>query len=223
MASGRNGGRRSASQARSRATVERILDSAASLIAEKGPEAVTMTEIARRADVVIGALYQYFADKSAINKALLSRHHAEVRELLQGYLTEIRSFRDFLAAIEAAAAKYYELHQTDRFYIGIWGAVQTDAELQRLDLEDTLQNARTLFAISRPLLPGVEADELMATCALLIEFATITGRFARLMPPGLKRQMLPIYRRIMRGSLDALYAANQQSGRSVNPGRRRRA
>ncbi len=223
MASGKQTARRSATQARYRATVERILDSAAALIAEKGPEAVTMTEIARRADVVIGALYQYFADKSAITRALLSRHHAQVRQLLQGYLSDIRSFRDFMAAIEAAAAKYYELHQTDRFCIGIWGAVQTDAQLQRLDLEDTLENARTLFAISRPFLPGVAGDELMATCALLIEFATITGRFARLMPSGLKRQMLPIYRRIMRGSLDALYAANEQSGRQPNPMRRRRA
>ena len=221
MASGKQPGRRKASQARSRATVERILDSAAGLIAEKGPEAVTMTEIARRSNVVIGALYQYFADKSAINRALLSRHHAEVRQLLQGYLADVQTFRDFVAAIEAAAARYYEMHQSDPFYIGIWGAVQTDAELQRLDLADTLQNARALFAISRPLLPHVTADELMATCALLIEFATITGRFARLLPLGLKRQMLPLYRRIMRSSLDALFAANQQSGKAEKPRRQR--
>src|ERR1700731_2604101 len=104
-------GRRRATQARSKATVKRILDSASALIVEKGPDGVTMTEIARRANVVIGSLYQYFADRSAINRALLLRHHEDVRRMLQGYLSDIETFNDFIAAIEAAAAKYYALHQ----------------------------------------------------------------------------------------------------------------
>jgi AcrR family transcriptional regulator len=211
MASHKPADRRRASQTRSKATVERILDSAAALIVEKGPEAVTMTEIARRANVVIGALYQYFADRSAINRALLVRHHEQVRQMLGEYLKGIRDFNDFVAAIEAAAARYYELHQSDPFFIGIWSAVQTDAALQTLDLADTLQNARQLYAVCRPMLPGVDSNELMATCALLIQFALTTGRFARLQSPALKRQMLPIYRRIMRSSLDALLAASRQS------------
>jgi AcrR family transcriptional regulator len=213
-------GRRRATQARSKATVKRILDSASALIVEKGPDGVTMTEIARRANVVIGSLYQYFADRSAINRALLLRHHEDVREMLRGFLSGIDNFTDFIASVEAAAARYYELHQSDPLYNGIWSAVQTDAELQRLDLADTLQNARQLHAISRPLLPAVDSDELMATCALLIQFATTTGRFARAMAPPLKRQMLPIYRRIMRASLDALYAENEFHAPRKRRGRR---
>jgi AcrR family transcriptional regulator len=214
-------GRRRATQARSKATVKRILDSASALIVEKGPDGVTMTEIARRANVVIGSLYQYFADRSAINRALLLRHHEDVREMLTGFLSGIGNFTDFIASVEAAAAKYYELHQSDPLYNGIWSAVQTDAELQRLDLADTLQNTRQLHAIARPLLPAVDSDELMATCALLIQFATTTGRFARAMPPSLKRQMLPIYRRIMRASLDALYAENEFNAPKAVRARRR--
>jgi AcrR family transcriptional regulator len=211
MATRKPPGRRRAAQTRSKATVERILDSAASLIVEKGGDGVTMTEIARRSNVVIGSLYQYFADRSAINRALLIRHHEEVRRMLQGYLLHIETFNDFMAAIEAAAAKYYALHQSDPLFNGIWSAVQTDAELQRIDLADTLLNARQLHAISRPLLPAVNSDELMATCALLIQFALTTGRFALAMPAPLKRQMLPIFRRIMRAALDALYAENAHS------------
>ena len=40
-------GRRRATQARSKATVQRILDSAIALMIEKGAESVTMTEIAQ--------------------------------------------------------------------------------------------------------------------------------------------------------------------------------
>jgi AcrR family transcriptional regulator len=223
MATRKPSGRRRASQARSKATVKRILDSAASLIVEKGADSVTMTEIARRSNVVIGSLYQYFADRSAINRALLIRHHEEVRRMLQGYLSEIETFNDFMAAIEAAAARYYALHQSDPLFNGIWSAVQTDAELQRIDLADTLLNARQLHAISRPLLPAVDSDELMATCALLIQFALTTGRFALAMPAPLKRQMLPIFRRIMRTALDALYAENTHRRPAKNTARRRRA
>jgi AcrR family transcriptional regulator len=222
MATSKPSGRRRASQARSKATVERILDSAASLIVEKGADGVTMTEIARRSKVVIGSLYQYFADKSSINRALLMRHHEDVRRMLKGYLSEVGTFNDFMAAVEAAAAKYYALHQSDPLFNGIWSAVQTDAELQRIDLADTLQNARHLHAIGGPLLPAVDSDELMATCALLIQFALTTGRFALAMPPPLKRQMLPIFRRIMRGALDALYAENAHNRPGKNTERRGR-
>jgi AcrR family transcriptional regulator len=222
MATRKPHGRRRASQARSKATVERILDSAASLIVEKGADGVTMTEIARRSNVVIGSLYQYFADKSAINRALLMRHHEEVRQMLEGYMSDVGTFTDFMAAIEAAAAKYYALHQSDPLFNGIWSAVQTDAELQRIDLADTLLNARQLHAITRPLLPGVDSDELMATCALLIQFALTTGRFALAMPAPLKRQMLPIFRRIMRATLDALYAENAHKRPGKKAARRAR-
>src|ERR1700676_5786559 len=124
MATREPAGRRRASQARSKATVERILDSAASLIVEKGADGVTMTEIARRSNVVIGSLYQYFADRSAINRALLMRHHEEVRQMLKGYMSDVGTFTDFMAAIEAAAAKYITLLQSDPCFNRIWWPVQ---------------------------------------------------------------------------------------------------
>src|SRR5258707_15855523 len=113
MATRKPSDRRRASQTRSKATVERILDSAAALIVEKGADGVTMTEIARRSNVVIGSLYQYFADKSAINRALLVRHHEEVGRMLRGYLSDVETFNDFVAGIREAAAKKYELPHSD--------------------------------------------------------------------------------------------------------------
>jgi AcrR family transcriptional regulator len=215
--------RRSARQARSKATVERILDSAATLTAERGGDTVTMTAIAKRAHVVIGSLYQYFSDKSAINRALLIRHHADVREMLKAYLKDIVTFDDLSSAIEAAAARYYTLHQTDSTFNGIWSAVQTDAELQAMDLKDTLENASYLYAVIRPILPHVGSDELLATCALLLQFALTTGRFGRALPLKLKRQVLPAYRRMLRNSLDALRAANARQAKIRAKARRLRA
>lgn len=65
--------RRTPVQPRSRATVERILDAAAHVFAERG-YAGTTNQVAERADISIGSLYQYFEDKAALLLALHQRH-----------------------------------------------------------------------------------------------------------------------------------------------------
>src|ERR1700733_11654517 len=162
-------GRRRATQARSKATVQRILDSAIALMIEKGAESVTMTEIAQRADVVIGSLYQYFADKSAIHRAILMHHNADVRLMLHSYMASVKTLDDVVQASQAAFEQYFALHQQDPLYNAIWSVVQTDAELQKIDIEDTLQNARYLKGILLPMLPGIDPDRVLATCAMLLQ------------------------------------------------------
>ena len=71
--------RRKPTQARALERVERILTAASELIAETGSDAVKMTEVAERAGVPIGSLYQYFPDKAAILKTLAERFGARVR------------------------------------------------------------------------------------------------------------------------------------------------
>lgn len=49
----------------------RLLDSAHTLVAEVGPEAVTITEITRRADLGNGTFYNYFASRDEIVNAVI--------------------------------------------------------------------------------------------------------------------------------------------------------
>lgn len=51
-------------------TRERILDAARELFAERGVEAVTMREIARRIDYTATAIYHHFSDKNALLQEL---------------------------------------------------------------------------------------------------------------------------------------------------------
>ena len=60
-------------QARSRETLERLLDAAESVIAEKGVEGASVAEIARRADSSIGAFYARFHDKEGLLQYLFER------------------------------------------------------------------------------------------------------------------------------------------------------
>jgi AcrR family transcriptional regulator len=65
--------RRAPTQARSRATVEAILEAAARIIRREGPQALTTNRIAEVAGVGVGSLYGYFPDKAAIQIALARR------------------------------------------------------------------------------------------------------------------------------------------------------
>jgi AcrR family transcriptional regulator len=75
---------------RGRRRVAELLQAAGSLFAEKGYDAVTMTEVAARAGAPIGSLYQFFPSKEALADAILERFG----ELLH----------DALGAIEGRAA-----------------------------------------------------------------------------------------------------------------------
>jgi AcrR family transcriptional regulator len=198
--------RRRASQVRSKITVQRILDATAALIVERGAEPVTMTEIAQRANLVIGSLYQYFSDKSAIHKALLIQHNADMRLMLHTYVSKAHDVEEFIQSLERAFEQYFALHQKDPLVNCVWSVVQTDADLQSIDLEDTLQHARYIYSICGPLFPRVDSERLVATCALLLHLAASTGRFARAIPHALGQHTLPTFNRLIRDTFQALSA-----------------
>jgi AcrR family transcriptional regulator len=79
--------RRTPRQDRSRATIEYLLEAAAQVFGARG-YAATTNEIAARAGVSIGTLYQYFADKDALLLALAERHLDHARQRLLAALQE---------------------------------------------------------------------------------------------------------------------------------------
>ena len=58
---------------RGKRRVAALLEAAITLFAEKGYDAVTMTEVAARAGAPIGSLYQFFPSKEALAEALFNR------------------------------------------------------------------------------------------------------------------------------------------------------
>ena len=60
--------------------VAQLLETAASVLAEVGYDAATMTEIASRAGASIGTVYQYFPNKESLVLALRRQYVAEMEE-----------------------------------------------------------------------------------------------------------------------------------------------
>jgi AcrR family transcriptional regulator len=61
-------------QARSQDTLDRLLDAAEGLVAERGFEDTTIAELVRRADSSVGAFYARFRDKDSLLYALYERY-----------------------------------------------------------------------------------------------------------------------------------------------------
>ena len=68
---------------RGKRRVATLLEAAVSLFAEKGYDAVTMTEIAARAGAPIGSLYQFFPSKETLADALLDGYGQRLDDALQ--------------------------------------------------------------------------------------------------------------------------------------------
>src|SRR5436853_3070551 len=66
--------RRKPVQRRSVERFERMLDACAELLDDVGYDAMTTSEVARRAGVPIGTLYQFFDGKHALARALAERN-----------------------------------------------------------------------------------------------------------------------------------------------------
>lgn len=65
-------------QERAKATVEVILEAAAHVLVSSGYEGTTTKQVAERAGVSIGSLYQYFPSKEALVAMLVERLHQRV-------------------------------------------------------------------------------------------------------------------------------------------------
>jgi AcrR family transcriptional regulator len=93
-------------QARSERTLYRLLDTAETLLAEKGLAGISIPEIARRAGSSVGGFYARFQDKDELLRALEERFFAQLSARLDALADERRWARAATATIvEAAVAE----------------------------------------------------------------------------------------------------------------------
>jgi len=81
--------RKNALQARSRATVDALIEATARILAREGFEKTSTNRIAEIAGVSVGSLYQYFPSKEALVAAVIDRHNEEIMGLVRAALTEV--------------------------------------------------------------------------------------------------------------------------------------
>lgn len=169
--------RRKPTQERAKERVERILAAASELITQTGSDAVRMSEIASRAGVPIGSLYQYFPDKPAILRMLALRVMERVREGLKESLAGIETTKEARIRVDQLLEGYYALFITEPDVRDIWSAIQSDKTLQVLDIEDSRVNGKVVFDALKHLVPKRDLPRFEIGCFLLMQ---LTGAAVRL-------------------------------------------
>jgi len=107
--------RKRPSQARSRETVQAILEAAARIFAAHGYAAGTTNRIAEAAGVSVGSLYEYFPNKDALLVALMEAHVSEGQALLEEAAEGVAGRRLRLRpAVRQLVGAMIALHARDR-------------------------------------------------------------------------------------------------------------
>jgi AcrR family transcriptional regulator len=78
--------RKGASQERSRATVDALVEATARILVREGFDKASTNRIAEVAGVSVGSLYQYFPGKEALVAAVIERHQQEIMLAVRGEL-----------------------------------------------------------------------------------------------------------------------------------------
>ena len=170
--------RRSPSQQRSRERVERMLAAASVLIAEQGSDAMRMGEVAERAGVSIGSLYQFFPDKRAIVWALAERYTAESQACIAAALADVTDAESLRRAFSELVDIYYGLFLAEPVMRDIWSGTQADKALRELELADSRASGAFLAAVLKRLRPEDDAAALEAMAFLVWQLGETAVRLA---------------------------------------------
>lgn len=143
--------RRVPRQDRARVTLSFILEAAAQVFAERG-YAATTNEVAARAGVSIGSLYQYFADKDALLVALAEQHLAEAQAQLQSVLADAPPDRDVL--VRRVIEEVVDLNHPSALHTVLYQAAPRTPEL--IAVLDRLRNDLAGAVSALLVMDGVE-------------------------------------------------------------------
>ena len=166
--------RRRPMQRRSAERYERILNVCAELLDEVGFAGLTTTAVAKRAEVPIGTVYQFFADKSALVHALAARNLENYMGRLERRYNEAmpRSVED---VVDVAIDEFVDMRRTlPGFGVLDFGAGSEWSDADPRDLYLLDENVENNTAVARrlrmltPFLDSSHADSAEIELALRV-------------------------------------------------------
>src|SRR5262249_37130426 len=104
--------RKFATQERSRATVDGLVEATARILVKEGFDKASTNRIAEAAGVSIGSLYQYYPSKEALVAAVIERHNRDLMQVVRGTLAEIAGL-PLAEAVRRIVAAAVDAHRLD--------------------------------------------------------------------------------------------------------------
>ena len=165
--------RKKPKQARSLARFEAILDHAEVIISEQGFESLKMNELARRAEVNIASIYQYFPNRTVVARAIVERYLELYRAELTLMLVDIPvntqppSIEVISVMLDNLLAHYYQFLQQRPTFLLVWGAVRGNPDFIKLNMQDSRSNSELMVDAMQRIGLNVQ-PEVLSTAAFLV-------------------------------------------------------
>nr|WP_298718093.1 TetR/AcrR family transcriptional regulator [uncultured Steroidobacter sp.] len=161
--------RKHASQERSRATVDALIEATARILILEGFDRASTNRIAERAGVSVGSLYQYFPGKDALVAAVIDRHRQELGEVARSALQKA-SGQPIKQAVRTLVAAAIEAHRIDpRLHRVLAEQIPRTGRLEKVETF-----SRENYALFRAYLER-HSDELRAVDLELASFVCVTS------------------------------------------------
>ena len=159
--------RRRPAQARSRLRFERILKAARDVLVDLGFESFTFDEVSRRAEVPIGTLYQFFANKYVLICELDREDTAANVEELNKFSQQVPALQwpDLLDEFIDHLARMWREDPSRR---AVWHAVQSTPATRYTAAATEREMLEPLSEILRPLAQGMTDEQRMELAGLLV-------------------------------------------------------
>lgn len=194
-------------QARSAATVEMILATARTLLAERGLPSFNTNAVARAAKVNVATLYHYFPHKNAILRELFDRDERERSAYLESRLEDLATTDDLAGVIHDVAATLHRVRGEQSAGPALRRACRAVPEL--MDAEEAVNAAvgeRLAAALARrfprlgPVRLGIAGRIMVEVTGALLDFAGFQ--------PGAGEGVVAELETVLRGYMAELAAAN---------------
>ncbi|HEX2590839.1 MAG TPA: TetR/AcrR family transcriptional regulator [Rhizomicrobium sp.] len=162
--------RQAPQQARSKATIEKILRVSAELLDEVGIDGFNTNLLAERAGIGVRAIYRYFPNKFAIVIAMAEElRHAE--RAWVGDLSKLSEYDDWRQAVDRSIDGYYNAARTQRGYTALLAATRAIPHIHEINEQESRKLQAELAAGLRSLGVSLDKRHLDALCRTVIESA----------------------------------------------------
>ena len=161
--------RKIASQERSRATVDALVEATARILVKEGFDKASTNRIAEVAGVSVGSLYQYYPGKEALVAAVIDRHNQEIMRVVRGALGEVAS-QPVEKAVRRLVTVAIEAHRIDpKLHRVLAEQIPRTGRLENVEAFN-----RETYALFRAYLEG-HSDELRIIDLDLAAFVCVTS------------------------------------------------
>ena len=161
--------RKNASQGRSRATVDALIEATARILVREGFDRASTNRIAEVAGVSVGSLYQYYPGKEALVAAVIDRHNQEIMRVVRAALAEVAS-QPIEKAVRRIVAVAIEAHRIDpKLHRVLAEQIPRTGRLENVEAFN-----RETYALFRAYLEG-HNDELRMVDLGLAAFVCVTS------------------------------------------------